>query len=256
MIFETHAHYDDDAFDIDRKELLLNLKSNNIEKIVNVSSNYDSINKTISLCKEYDFFYGALGIHPSDCGNLSQNDFDFIESLLCNEKIVAIGEIGLDYHYDEPEKEIQKKWFIHQINMARRNSLPIIIHSRDAAKDTLDIMQSEKCDSIGGVIHCFSYSVEIAKKYLDMNYYIGVGGVVTFSNAQKLIDVVRYTPIDRIVTETDSPYLAPSPNRGKRNTSLNIPFIIRKISEIKGLPIEDTENILYENALKLYNIGE
>lgn len=256
MIFDTHAHYDDEAFNIDRDELIKSLKLNKINKVVNVCSSLDSVNRTISLCNKYEDFYGALGIHPSDCGNLNLKNFEYIESLLHTDKIVAVGEIGLDYHYDEPSIEIQKKWFIHQIDIARRNSLPLIIHSRDAAKDTIDIMKAEKCETIGGVIHCYSYSVEMSREYLNMDYYIGVGGVVTFSNAQKLIDVVKYAPIEKIVTETDSPYLAPTPNRGKRNTSLNIPLIIKRIAEIKGLSIEKTEDILYNNALKLYNLGE
>lgn len=254
MIFDTHAHYDDKAFDEDRNELLLSLKSNNINYVVDVASNYPSNSAVLNLCDKYDFFYGALGIHPSDCGDLNFTHFSEIENNLSNPKVVAVGEIGLDYHYDTPEKDIQKKWFTHQLNMAKKHHLPVIIHSRDAAQDTYDIMVSEKARDIGGVVHCYSYSVEMAKNYLNMGFYIGIGGVVTFKNAQKLKDVVAFTPLNRLVTETDCPYLSPEPNRGKRNTSLNIPFVIKKIAEIKNLPEDEVESTLYDNALTLYNM--
>ena len=254
MIFETHAHYDDKAFEEDRDELIKGLYTNKVDKVVNVASNLDSIDNTLRLIEEYDFFYGALGIHPSDSGDLTDEDMEYINSHLKDDKVVAVGEIGLDYHYDEPDRDIQKKWFVRQIDMARNMSLPMIIHSRDAAKDTLDIMQAEKCRDIGGVIHCYSYSVEMARDFLDMNFYIGVGGVVTFKNAQKLKDVVEYLPLDRIVTETDSPYLAPTPHRGQRNNSTYIPLVIDEISRIKGIDRLELEEILYNNALSLYRM--
>lgn len=254
MIFETHAHYDDDSFDKDRDSVILSLKQNNVKYVVNVASNFKSIYSTIDLCQTYDFFYGALGIHPSDCGDLDYSHFETINNLLSSPKIIAIGEIGLDYHYDTPDKEIQKKWFIHQLSMAKESNLPVIIHSRDAAKDTYDIMISENAKDIGGVIHCYAYSVEMARDYLNMGFYIGVGGVVTFKNAQKLKDVVKYTPLDRIVTETDSPYLSPTPYRGERNSSEKISFVIQEIANIKNLSVEEVETTVFNNALNLYRL--
>lgn len=254
MIFDSHAHYDDDAFDADRENLLNSLINNNVKYIVNVSSNYNSIYSTLDLCNSYDFIFGALGIHPSDSGELTEKEFTEIENLLNHKKIVSVGEIGLDYHYDTPSPEIQKKWFSYQINMAKRAKLPLIIHSRDAAKDTYDIMVVENAKETGGVIHCYSYSVEMARDYLNLGYYIGVGGVVTFKNAQKLKDVVKYTPLDRIVIETDCPYLSPTPFRGERNSSNNLPYVIEKIAEIKETSIEEVEKITFENALELYNL--
>lgn len=254
MIFETHAHYDDEAFNTDRESLLTELKNNNIGFIVNVSSSFPSIESTINLCNQYDFIYGALGIHPSDCGDMTSEHFNQIKSLLNNKKILAVGEIGLDYHYDTPLPDKQKECFITQLNLAKEAKLPVIIHSRDAAKDTYDIMISENAQDIGGVIHCYSYSVEMARDYLNMGFYIGVGGVVTFKNAQKLKDVVKYTPLDRIVTETDSPYLAPMPHRGERNSSLNIKYIIEAIANIKALDVSFVEKTLYKNAINLYRM--
>ena len=254
MIFDSHAHYDDSAFDADRDFLLSSMNDNNIMNIVNVSSNYSSIFSTIEICDKYNYIYGALGIHPSDCGDLSEKEFNEIEKLLNHPKIVSVGEIGLDYHYDTPFPDIQKKWFAYQLNMAKNNKLPVIIHSRDAAKDTYDIMIAEKANEIGGVIHCYSYSVEMARDYLNLGYYIGIGGVVTFKNAHKLIDVVKYIPLDRIVIETDSPYLSPTPFRGERNSSLNLPLVIQKIAEIKDLTVEKVESTVFENTLNLYNI--
>lgn len=169
-----------------------------------------------------------------------------------HEKCVAVGEIGLDYHWPEPEKEIQKKWFIRQLELAREVKLPVVIHSREAAKDTVDIMRDLRAEEIGGIVHCFSYSRETAAVFLDMGFYFGIGGVITFKNAKKLKEAVEYIPLDRIVVETDSPYLAPEPNRGKRNNSLNLPYIIEEIAGIKNVSTEETEAAVWQNAEKVY----
>ena len=180
----------------------------------------------------------------------------WLESLAENPKVVAIGEIGLDYYWDEPEREIQKHWFSAQLEVAKKTGLPVIIHSRDAAKDTLDIMKVEHNGATGGVIHCFSYGVEMAREYLNMGYYIGIGGVLTFKNAKKLIEVAEYAPLDRIVLETDCPYLAPVPNRGKRNFSGNLPYVVEKLAEIKGVSKEEIIRETAKNARALYRITE
>ena len=253
MIFETHAHYDDKAFDEDRNELLKSLPGNGIEYVVNVGASMDSTRSSIELAAKYDFIYAAIGVHPSETGELSENDIEWLKKeALSNKKVVAIGEIGLDYYWDEPERNIQKIWFERQLELAREVKLPIIIHSRDAAKETLDIMKAHKAEELGGVVHCYSYSKEIAKEYLDMGFYFGIGGVVTFKNAKRLKEVVEYIPLDRILLETDSPYLSPEPNRGKRNSSLNIPYIASAIAQLKGVEYDELVNIAYQNAKDMY----
>lgn len=254
MIFETHAHYDDSQFDEDRDFIINSLSSNNIMKVVNVGSNLLTSHQTVELVKKYPFFYGAVGVHPSDTDELNDDNFDEIGQLLKNERIVAVGEIGLDYHYDEPEKDIQKKWFVKQLDLAKNEHFPVIIHSRDAAEDTLCIMKNENAKETGGVVHCFSYAKEMAREYLNMGYFIGIGGVVTFNNAKKLKEVVEYVPLDSIVLETDSPYLSPVPNRGKRNSSINLPYVVEEIAMIKGVSREEVEKITWNNACRLYRI--
>lgn len=254
MIFDTHAHYDDEAFDKDREELLENMHANGIAYIMNVGANIDSCRSTLKLTEQYPFIYGTMGVHPSDTIELNEENIAWIERKCDSEKIKAVGEIGLDYHYPEPSKEHQKKWFIRQLDVARRVKLPVIIHSREAAQDTLDLMKAEKAGEIGGVIHCFSYGVEMAREYLQMGYYIGIGGVLTFSNAKKLREVVAYIPTDRILLETDCPYLAPVPFRGKRNSSSYIPYVVEEIAKIKGISRDEVEEITMQNAKDMYHI--
>ncbi len=255
MIFESHAHYEDKAFEEDRESLLEGFAANGIGMVVNVSSSLETIEKTIDLIKKYPFMYGAVGVHPEECAALNKENFDYIRKMTLNEKVVAVGEIGLDYYWDEPEREIQKKWFEAQIELAREVNLPMIIHSRDAAKDTLDFMKAHKSEEIGGVIHCFSYGNEMAKEFLDMGFYLGVGGVVTFNNAKKLKEVVEFAPIDRILIETDCPYLSPVPNRGKRNSSLNLSYVVEEIAKIKGLDYDEVVAITENNAKTMYKIN-
>lgn len=252
MIYETHAHYDDKAYDEDRDDVLRRIEESGVGRIVNVAASMKSCLTTLELTRQYPIVYGAIGVHPSDSGPLTDKDMTLLEQYCKEDKILAVGEIGLDYYWDEPDRAIQKKWFEAQLDLARREKLPVIIHSRDAAKDTLDIMKSEKAEEIGGVIHCFSYEIEMARQYLDMGFYIGVGGVVTFKNGRKLKEVVEYVPLDRIVMETDSPYLAPVPYRGKRNDSSNIRYVIEEIASIKGISIKEVEEVTWNNALKLY----
>lgn len=255
MIFETHAHYDDKAFDEDRGNLLSELYQNGITTIINVSSDLASINRTLSLTEKYPYIYGAVGVHPSDSGELTEETFLELTKACQYEKVVAVGEIGLDYYWQEPEKEIQKKWFERQLLLAQEVSLPVIIHSREAAKDTLDMMRALHAEKSGGVIHCFSYSKEMAAEFLKLDYYFGIGGVVTFQNAKKLREVVAYLPIDKILLETDSPYLAPVPNRGKRNNSGNIPYIAQEIAQIKGVSYEEIIAATRQNSERLFGVS-
>lgn len=262
LIFETHAHYDDDAFDSDRDELLSGMQEAGVETIVNIGANIESCKSTLALCGKYPFVYGALGVHPSDAEELNEETFTWLKqavesnSLKMGGKIVAVGEIGLDYYWDK-EADVQANqriWFERQANLARELSLPMVVHSRDAAKDTMDMMKVIHAEEIGGIVHCYSYSVEQAKEYLKMGFYFGVGGVLTFSNAKKLREVVEYLPMDAIVLETDCPYLAPVPNRGKRNSSLNLSYIAKEIAVVKGLDEEEVIRITRENAKRVYGI--
>lgn len=255
MIFETHAHYDDKAFDEDRENLLPELYQNGITTIINVSSDLTSIKRTLSLAEKYPYIYGAVGVHPSDSGELTEETFLELTKACRHEKVVAVGEIGLDYYWQEPEKEIQKKWFERQLLLAQEVSLPVIIHSREAAKDTLDMMRALHAEKSGGVIHCFSYSKEMAAEFLKLDYYFGIGGVVTFQNAKKLREAVSYIPIDKILLETDSPYLAPVPNRGKRNNSGNIPYIAQELAQIKGVSYEEIIAATRQNSERLFGVS-
>lgn len=253
-IFDTHAHYDDEAFDEDRDELLSSMPESGIGKIVDVGASLESCRKAIALAEKYSYIYCAVGVHPNETGMLMEEDMDWLKKACLHDKCVAVGEIGLDYYWNEPTPDIQKKWFVRQLEIARQMSKPVIIHSRDAAKDTVDIMTAEHAGEIGGVVHCYSYTKETARIFLDMDFYFGIGGVLTFKNAKKLKEAVEYIPLDKIVLETDCPYLAPEPNRGKRNTSMNIPYVITKLAEIKGISEEEVRSITWENAHRLYRL--
>lgn len=256
MIFDTHAHYDDEAFDEDRDQLLSGFPANGIQAVVNISASVQTVKSTLELTRRYPFIYGAMGVHPNETGELNDQLMDWLKEMAGQPKVVAVGEIGLDYYWDEPEREIQKHWFVRQLDLAREVGLPVVIHSRDAAKDTLDIMKEQKAGNMGGVIHCFSYGVELAREYLTMGFYIGVGGVLTFKNARKLKEVVEYMPMERLVLETDCPYLAPVPFRGKRNSSLNLPYVVQAVSQIKGIPEDEVIRITNENARRLYRLPQ
>lgn len=261
MIFDTHAHYDDDAFDEDRRELLLSMKENGIGTIVNVGASIESCRTTLALSAEYPFIYAALGVHPAETEELNDELLMWLENTCIRHsvknggRIVAVGEIGLDYYWndeDEPDRKIQKKWFERQIEMAKKVKLPVIIHSREAAKDTYDIMKALNAGKNGGIVHCYSYSKELAKDFLNIGFMFGIGGVLTFKNARKLKEVVEYLPMESILLETDCPYLAPVPSRGKRNSSLNLPYVVQAISEIKGIDIRKVIEITENNAKKLF----
>lgn len=253
-IFDTHAHYDDEAFDEDREELLKSLPGQGIGRVVNIGASLASSKNTIALMEKYDYIYGAIGVHPSETAELNEENFLQLKEWCKHGKCVAVGEIGLDYYWDEPEHEIQKKWFVRQLDLAREMKLPVVVHSRDAAQETADIMTAEHVGEIGGVVHCYSYSKEMAKIFLDMGFYIGIGGVLTFKNAKKLKEAVEYIPMDRIVLETDCPYLSPEPNRGKRNSSLNLPYVVSAMAALKGISEEEVRHMAWENSFKLYRM--
>ena len=252
MIFDTHAHYDDEAFEEDREELLLSLPAQGIGKVINIGASLQSTKTTVELAQRYPFLYAAVGVHPEGVTELTEESMDWLKELCKLEKTVAIGEIGLDYYWDEPERDLQKQWFRRQLQLAKEVKLPVVIHSREAAKDTIDIMKEEHSEEIGGVIHCYSYTKESARTFLDMGFSFGIGGVLTFKNAKKLKEAVEYIPMDRILLETDCPYLAPVPHRGKRNSSLFLPYVVEELASIKGISREEVERITMENALRVF----
>ena len=251
MIFETHGHYDDTQFDEDREQLIAEFLEKDIDKVMNVGADMQSSRNSVGLAAKYPHFYAAVGVHPSEVGELTETDIQELKSMvLDNPKVRAIGEIGLDYHFDDdPPRDVQKKWFLRQLELAQELAMPIIIHSRDAASDTMEMLKRMDGGRNGGVIHCYSYSVEQAREYIKMGFHIGVGGVVTFKNSRKLQEVVEDIPL-----ETDSPYMAPVPFRGTRNSALNIPYIAEKIAEIKGVPVQKVYDQTYANALKMYKM--
>ena len=256
MIFETHAHYDDESFDEDREQLLCSLPEQGIGRVINVGASIETTKTTLALAAKYDFIYAAVGVHPSDIDGLNEETYAWLKQQATLPKTVAIGEIGLDYYWDkEPEvQKAQRYWFKRQLELARETKLPVIIHSRDAAADTMEVMRDAHAEEIPGVIHCYSYSKEMAQEFIRMGYYIGVGGVVTFKNAKKLKETVESIPLERILLETDCPYMAPEPYRGTRNDSSIIPYVIAKIAELKGITAEEVEHVTEQNARKLFSL--
>lgn len=253
MIIDTHAHYDDEQFDADRESLLGEMQAAGIGLIVNAGSTVASWDKIQKLTEAYPFIYGAIGVHPDEVGAMNEEHFTRMSGMLDQEKIVAVGEIGLDYYWDNESRDLQKEWFIRQLGLAREKKMPVIIHSREAAADTMEIMK-EHAAGMKAVIHCYSYSAEMAREYVKMGYYIGVGGVVTFKNAKKLKEVVREIPLSSIVLETDCPYLAPVPYRGKRNCSLYLPYVAEEIAALKGVTAEEVIRQTEENSRDLYDL--
>ena len=254
MIFDTHAHYDDEAFNEDREAVIKSLAAAGVETVVNIGASMASSETTLELTRNYPFIYGTAGVHPSETAELDEEKFQRLKEIVREPKIVAVGEIGLDYYWEKPAHDIQKNWFERQLELAREVNLPVVIHSREAAKDTLEIMKAAKAGDMCGVIHCFSYGKDMAREYLDMGFFLGIGGVLTFKNAKKLREVVEYAPMAQLVLETDSPYMAPEPNRGKRNTSANLPYVVNMMAEIKGLSPEDVIAATEKNARRLYRM--
>ncbi len=255
MIFDTHAHYDSEAFDEDREAVMETLRAQNIYA-VNVGAALQGARDSVSLASRYPFIFAAAGIHPTEREGEMDETLEEIRALCKDPRTVALGEIGLDYYWLPDEKEEQKRWFAAQLRLSRELDLPIIVHCRDAVQDTLDLVRRGHGGSTGGIIHAFSGSVEIAREYVKMGYYLGVGGVLTFKNGRVLREVVSEMPLERLVTETDCPYLTPVPYRGKRNWSGNISLVIDEIARIKGTDRQETEDILWENAIAAYRLRE
>lgn len=254
MIFDTHAHYDDDAFDDDREELLSSLKSAGVGIVVNSGASLDGCRRTIELTEKYPFIYGTLGVHPDEVGELNEETFFWLKEQLMRPKIVAVGEIGLDYYWDKEKREIQKEWFVRQLRLAKELKKPVVIHSREAAADTMEILKAEVSKEISYEMHCYSYSPEMAREYRKMGLYLGIGGVLTFKNAKKLKETVLESPMEYLLLETDCPYLAPVPNRGKRNDSGMLKYVVQELAALKGITPEEVIRITEENARRFYGI--
>lgn len=253
MIFDSHAHYDDEQFDEDREELLKEIHEDGVIGIVNCGSSLKGLKKSVELSKSHDFIYAAAGIHPENAEDFNEDVDKLICQLAENKEIVAVGEIGLDYYWEEnPPREVQKKLFRRQMEIAEKYDLPVVIHDRDAHGDTLTIMK--EFPKVKGVVHCFSGSVEFARECLRLGYYIGVTGVITFKNSKVIKEVVKDVPLDRLLVETDCPYMAPTPNRGKRNRSDYIKYVLEAIAEIKDVTIEELEKITINNTKTLFKI--
>lgn len=254
-IIDTHAHYDDEAFQEDREQLFEEMFSGPIESIINVGASMQGCVDSVKLADQHKNIYAAVGIHPDDIINLTEERLDWLkEQALQNKKIVAIGEIGLDYFYPEPSKELQITMFRKQLQLAIEVNKPLIIHSRDACADTLLCMKEEHAEKVGGVVHCYSYSKESVRDFMNLGFYFGIGGVCTFKNAKRIVEALEDIPMERLLLETDCPYLAPVPNRGKRNDSRNIAYVVQRISEIKGIAEQEIIDITNQNAKRLFQL--
>ncbi len=252
MFFDSHAHFDDARFNDDRDALLSSMQKNGVSGIANIGADLKSSLSSVALAKKYDFVYAVVGVHPHDAESMTDATLSQIASLAAEKKVVAIGEIGLDYYYDNSPRDTQRYWFKKQMKLASQLNMPVVIHSRDAMEDTIKICRENKV--CGGVIHCFSGSAESARIFLDMGYYISFAGPVTFKNAKALPEVAKIVPEDKILIETDSPYLSPEPHRGERNSSLNVHCVAEKLAEIRGVTAQHIARITTENAKRLYRI--
>lgn len=253
MIFDTHAHYDSGAFNADRFEILDSMQENNVGLIVNPGCDLESSKTAIELAEKYDFVYAAIGWHPEDIlDKFTEEAFGEMCALASHPKCVAIGEIGLDYYWDATHKEEQKSLFRRQIELALKLDKPIIVHDREAHGDSMDIIR--EYPEIRGVFHCYSGSAEMAQELLKRGWYLGFDGPITYKNARKSIEVLEICPLERMVIETDSPYLTPVPFRGKRNDSSKLGYVIEKIAEVRGMSPEEIEKITYENGRRLFGI--
>ena len=246
MYFESHAHYDDRKFDNDRYELIKKIHEGGVSYIVNAASDIKSSLDGINLSHEFSFFYAAVGVHPHEVENMSEEDIQILRNYSKNEKVVAIGEIGLDFYYDFSPRDLQRKWFIRQLELAKELDMPVIIHSREASAECFDIIKESGVKK--GVIHSYSGSAQMALDYIKLGFYIGVGGIVTFKNAKKSVDTVSKIPLGKILIETDSPYLAPEPVRGSRNNSQNLKYICEKLAQIKQITPEEVACTTAENS--------
>lgn len=253
MYFDTHAHIDDKKFDETRYSVIKSAMRGELSCLVNIGSDITSSENSVQLADNYDFIYAAVGIHPHDSQNVSYESFARLEQLADHPKVVAIGEIGFDYHYDFSDKASQSHAFNHQMELAKKLRLPVVIHNREAHKDTLDVLRHYP--GVTGIVHSYSGSLETARILLDMGYYLSFNGIITFKNAHRTREVLQYLPHDRVLIETDCPYLSPEPYRGQLNTPNMIKYIAQAVAEIWGVPVEEVARITMENGKRIYQIS-
>lgn len=254
MLFDSHAHLDDRRFDRDRGSIIRRAKENGISYIMNPGADYESSVRAVELANKYDMIYAAVGVHPHDAKTMDDIMLQLLKAMTKKPKVMAIGEIGLDYHYDNSPRDIQRKWFREQIRLAKEVKLPIIVHDREANNDVMKILKEENAFENGVLMHCYSGSAELARQYVKLGAYISIAGPITFKNARKAVEVVEAVPIEYLMIETDSPYLTPVPYRGKRNESSYVRFVAEKIAEIKGISFEEVAEKTTQNAKKYFAI--
>jgi len=252
MFFDTHAHYDDKRFNEDRDKLMMSMEEGGVSLILNSGSSMRSSKFGIALAEKYPFVYASVGVHPHDAKSMKDSSIDELESLAAHPKVMAIGEIGLDFHYDFSPRDVQRLRFREQLELARRLGKPVIIHEREALQDTLEIIKEYR--DLSGVFHCFSGSWETAKIILDMGWYLSFTGIITFKNARKALEVLERMPEDRILIETDAPYLSPEPKRGRRNSSLYVRYICEKVAEVRGVSLEEAAAFTMDNGKHFFGI--
>lgn len=248
MFIDAHAHYEDEAFNEDRAYVLEKIQKAGCEAVIDAAQDVTTAKQILKLTEEYPFMYAAIGVHPHCAATFRNEDMAEIEKMSSHEKCVAIGEIGLDYHYDFSPRDRQQWVFREHIKLARKISKPIVVHDREAHQDTLDILQQEKAEECGCLIHCFSGSREMAKVIMKRNYFVSLGGAVTFKNARNIIEALEVIPLERILLETDCPYMTPVPYRGKRNDSELIPFTAKRIAEVKSVSLDSVFEITKNNT--------
>lgn len=256
ILFDSHAHYDDRRFDKDRDALLSGLPKNGIGYVTNIGADLPSSRRSVALAEKYSFIYAAVGVHPHNADDMVPQDLDELRKLLQHPKVKALGEIGLDYHYDHSPRMVQMERFAQQLELASQEGMPVAIHEREAARDCLDILSHFDAHKNGGVLHCFSGSLETAKVLIERGFYLSFTGVITFANARKSHEVIKWMPLDRLMIETDCPYLAPEPHRGKRNDSTMLHHTLEAAAEILGKPAEEIAAVTTENALRFYRINQ
>ena len=254
MLIDSHAHLDDERFNKDRDKLIKSLGENGISTVINIGADLPSSIKSVKLSEEYDNIYAAVGVHPHSASDMDEGTIEVLKAFSSREKVVAIGEIGLDYYYDNSPRDVQRTWFKRQMKLAKEVNLPIVVHSREANQETFDMIKAESDGNLRGVIHCYSGSVELALEYIKLGYYISFAGPVTFKNAKTPKEVAKAVPIDRLLVETDSPYLTPEPHRGKRNEPLYVRHVAAMIAELRGMTIEELARATSENTKRLFNL--
>ncbi|NLY86772.1 MAG: TatD family hydrolase [Tissierellia bacterium] len=254
MLIDSHAHLDDRRFDRDRDRIIKDLENNGIELVINIGADLKSSIASVSLAEKYPNIYATVGVHPHSAKDMDEASLEILRSLAKRDKVVAIGEIGLDFYYDNSPRDDQRKWFKEQLKLAKELNLPVVIHSRDAQQETFDILKEAQDGSLRGVLHCYSGSKEMAMEYIKLGFYISIAGPVTFKNARVLKEVAKAVPLDKLLVETDCPYLAPEPHRGKRNEPVYVKYVAGTIADIKGISFEELAKATNRNTKELFGI--